>query len=109
MSKNLFRRKTNPKESVYQRKLLPKLRAIPNSKWFVKEAKSIRGIPDIIGCINGTYVELEVKKSEAEAQETSGRIVLQRKSIEDTRKVKGYAAFIYPENEKFVLEELSKL
>ena len=98
-----------PKESAYQRKLIKKLRAIPNSFWFVKEAKSLRGLSDIFGCINGRFVSLEVKRSEEGAQETTGRIVLQRKILEDIRKAGGYASFIYPDNEKFVLQDLLKL
>lgn len=60
-------------------------------------------------CINGTFVALEVKRSEEEAQETTGRIALQRKNIADIRKAGGYATFVYPENEKFVIEELLEL
>lgn len=88
---------------------MQKLRAIPNSKWFVKEAKSIRGIPDIIGCISGRHIVLEVKRSEAEARGNTGRIVLQKQFIKETTKAGGYATFIYPENEAEILEELSKL
>lgn len=104
---NLFNK--TPKESSYQHKLLKKLRAIPNSWWAVKEAKSIRGLPDIYGCVNGIFVTLEVKRTIEEAQETSGRIVLQRQTILEVQKAGGYAAFIYPENERYLLEELKLL
>jgi len=105
--KDLFKKEI--KESAFQRKLIKELRKIPNSYFFVKEAAALRGIPDIIGCIKGTFVALECKRSEEGAQETTGRIVLQRKILEDIRKAGGYASFIYPENEKFVLQELLRL
>lgn len=105
---DLFR-SSSKKESAFQRKLLPKLRAIPNSWFAVKEAAALRGLPDIYGCINGTFVTLECKKSEEESQETTGRVVLQRKTLEDVRKAGGYASFIYPENMKYILQDLLKL
>lgn len=83
-----------------------KLRDIPNSNWFVKEAKSIRGIPDIIGCISGRFIALEVKRSLAEARGSTGRIALQKKFVADTNKTGGYGTFIYPENESEILEIL---
>lgn len=97
------------KESKYQRELIKRLRKIPNSWWTVKEAGSIRGLPDIYGCINGVFVTLEVKKCQAEAMETTGRIVLQRKTINDIKKVGGFAEFIYPENEVYIFSMLIKI
>lgn len=102
-------RDRSPKESVFQRKLLKKLRAIPNSWFTVKEAKALRGLPDIIGIINGRFIGLECKRSLAEASHNTGRIVLQKKVLRDIEKVGGYSALVYPENEKFVLEDLIKL
>lgn len=88
---------------------MQKLRSIPNSKFFTKEAKSIRGIPDIIGCISGKFIALEVKRSEAEARGNTGRIALQKQFIKETLKAGGYASLIYPENHEEILEELWKL
>lgn len=85
------------------------LRSIPNSYFFSKEAGSIRGISDIIGCISGTFVGLEVKRSLEEAKKYSPRNALQDKFIADIKKVKGKAYKIYPENEQEILEELWKL
>lgn len=88
---------------------MQKLRAIPNSKWTVKEAKSIRGIPDLFGCVNGRHVVLEVKRSEAEARGNTGRIVLQKQFIKETIKAGGYASLIYPECEESILNELYEI
>jgi hypothetical protein len=95
-----------PRESVYQSKLLKKLKTIPCSYFFVKEAGSIRGISDIIGCINGTFVSLEVKKSLEESKKYSPRNALQDKFLADIRKVNGIAYKIYPENEEEILNHL---
>lgn len=88
---------------------MKKLRAIPNSFWFVKEAKSLRGLPDIIGCINGSFIALECKRNESEARHNTGRIVLQRKILHDIERVKGFSFFVYPENEEEVLDYLKSL
>ena len=85
---------------------MKRLKLLPHSYLFVKEAKSIRGIPDIIMCINGKFVALETKRSEEEALEKTGRIVLQRKNLSDIRESKGYSAFIYPENEADIMQDL---
>ena len=98
-----------PRESVYQHKLLKKLKAIPRSYFFVKEAGSIRGIADIIGCINGYFVALEVKRSLEEAKKYSPRSALQNKFLADIVKVKGIAYKVYPENESEVLDALYSL
>ena len=98
-----------PKESVFQRKLLKRLRQIPNSWFVVKEAKSIRGLPDIIGIINGTFIGLECKRSLAEASHNTGRIVLQKKILRDIEKVGGYSALVYPENMEELLNDLTSM
>jgi hypothetical protein len=98
-----------PRESVYQRKLLKKLRAIPYSYFFVKEAKSIRGISDIIGVVNGHPVFLEVKKAKSEIEKYSPRNALQVKFLVDVRKVGAYSSYIYPENEEEILNDLTNL
>jgi hypothetical protein len=85
---------------------MKKLRAIPNSYWFSKEAGSIRGISDIIGSINGIFVALEVKRSLEESKKYSTRNALQDKFLADIRKTGGKAYKIFPENEEEILNEL---
>lgn len=102
-------RGSNTKEAAYQRKLIQRLRKLPKTWWAIKEARAIRGLPDIYGCVNGNFVTLEVKKNQAEAMETTGRIVLQRKTINDVKDAGGFAEFVYPENEEFIINLLIEL
>lgn len=104
-----IRRKAPVKESTYQRRLMTKLKQIPNSKFFVKEAKSIRGLPDIIGCVNGKFVALEVKVSGKELGQRNGRHILQRHTLQSFEAVGGFCSFIYPDNEEDILDLLRKL
>jgi hypothetical protein len=49
-------------ETLFKERVLPILRALPRSWWFKVDLISLRGIPDIIGCVNGQFVALELKK-----------------------------------------------
>jgi hypothetical protein len=53
------------KESLWSDKAIKMLRTIPNSWWMKKEAAAIRGLPDILGCVNGFFVAIELKNSNA--------------------------------------------
>ena len=87
---------------------MKKLRAIPNSWFAVKEAKSLRGLPDIYGCVNGRFIALECKRSQSESLHNTGRICLQKKILRDIQRSGGFASFIYPENEAELLESIKK-
>jgi IS30 family transposase len=88
---------------------MKKLKAIPNSHFFSKEAGSIRGISDILGCVNGTFVAIEVKRSLEESKKYSPRNALQDKYLKDIQKVGGKAYKVFPENEEDVLNDLYKI
>jgi len=46
-------------ETIFKEKILPELRKLG---YFVKiQQASIRGTPDLIGCINGVFIALELK------------------------------------------------
>ncbi len=48
-------------EKHFQTAVLKKLRALPNSYWIKINDRVTLGLPDIIGCINGYYVAMELK------------------------------------------------
>lgn len=85
-------------EKNFQKKVLLLLRKIPNSYFFKKEAVALRGIPDIIGCVNGTFVALELKKSEKEANTKRKGHTLQKHNINLIREANGLGFVVYPEN-----------
>jgi len=88
---------------------MSKLKKLPNSYFFSKEAGSIRGISDIVGCVNGRFIALECKRSLDDYNKYHPRTALQKKFIDDINKCGGYAAFVYPENEDEVLNVLFSL
>ena len=94
------------REQAFQQQVIQWLKSLPNCRYFVKEAKSIRGIADIIGCLNGLHFELEVKKSKSEIMGSTGRHILQAKELWRCRNAGGFGEFVYPENFEEVKTEL---
>lgn len=53
-------------ETVFRQKFRAKLDKIPNC-WFESiQQKSISGTPDLLGCVNGFFVGLELKSTDEE-------------------------------------------
>lgn len=97
------------RESDFVRKLMQKLRAIPDSCWYRIETNTQRGFPDVIGCVKGKFIALEAKREKAGAFDKKGRCLLQRYTLENMRKANAFAEFIYPENEEEILFKLRNL
>ena len=85
-------------------KLRKFLDSLEECEYFIKEAKSIRGIPDIVGVWKSIAFYLEVKRSVSSLK--SPRTALQRHRIEKFKKAGAFAEFIYPENAEFVSMDL---
>lgn len=91
-------------ETKFRKKFRKYLDEIPNS-WFESiQQKTINGTPDILGCINGIFVALELKSS-AKAPITP----LQAFKIEAINAAGGCSAIVHPGNFKDVLEALRKI
>lgn len=99
-----------PLESEFKKKFLALARQIPRS-WFesVRGAGSIRGVPDIIGSVGGICIGLELKRDEAEARKTGGRIALQKHTLKKISATGGYTAIVSPQNQDDILLELTQL
>lgn len=52
-------------EKDFQKWLLAELRRIPYSWFYSPPTRSVRGIPDILGCIGGIFISLELKRDKA--------------------------------------------
>lgn len=90
-------------ETKFKLKLRPKLESLPKSNWVKIQQVSIRGVPDFLGCVNGKFVALELKK---DGKAPISR--LQKHFIDKVNRNKGFARVIYPENMNEILEELCK-
>lgn len=86
-----------PLESVFKSRVIRELKKL--GIWhFTKEAMALRGLPDLIGCYQGRFFAWELKRSEAEANKKTGRIVLQRHILTLIRQAGGIGEIVYPEN-----------
>lgn len=84
-------------EKKFQMKVKRDLEQLTGLYFFVKEAAALRGISDLIGCLNGLFFALELKKDLSSTRRKTGRIVLQKYHIEKVKKAGGFACITCPE------------
>lgn len=92
------------KETAFKEKVMVKLREIPSSWWVKIQQVGIRGTPDILGHIEGTFVAIELKKDVYSKIDE-----LQTYNLNKIRDSKGISFIMYPENEKLVFNQLLML
>ena len=90
-------------ETVFKERFQLKLDKIPNSWWLKTQLISTVGIPDIIGCVGGTFVALELKR---DMKEANRRHSLQRHILKVIKDAGGFASFTYPENSEEILAKI---
>lgn len=95
-----------PENKFRDNVLRPKLEAIEYLYYFVKEAKALRAIPDIVGHIKGRYFMLEVKKDGSNSSLNHPRAKLQAYRMQQCRNRGGFAEFVYPENCDEIIKKL---
>lgn len=92
------------REVERNRRLVERLNTIPGAKFILKEAARGRGHPDVMGCVHGQMVVLELKRRRVGK---SPGTRLQRIQIEEWRKAGAIATFIVgPENYDRAVEDL---
>ena len=84
-------------ERELQTKVIHALRHVYHVKIIVA---STSGHPDIIACVNGRLVALELKSDKGKLSP------LQREKLKQIRKSGGYAALVSPKNYKNIVEKL---
>lgn len=90
-------------EAQYQASLKKKLeRDIPGCVVLKNDANWLQGVPDLIVLYKGRYAMLEVKRS-ADAPKRPNQEYYVEKFSKDA-----FSAFIFPEKEKEVLDELQR-
>jgi len=99
----LFQMAKNP-ETLLKDKVLWDLKNLPNTYARKIQQVVIRGTPDILACINGHFVALELKRSPKESPDP-----LQTYEIRQIEKAGGQAYVVNPENWPRVLDALTIL
>lgn len=92
-------------EKVFENQIKKFLDKLPNTWYFKYWAGpySKSGIPDIIACVNGHFVALEVKGPTGQASD------LQKRNINLIQESKGHACIVYPKDFEKLKKELIKL
>lgn len=91
-------------ETKFKEKVQEKLKLLRPHIWFYKTQQvALRGIPDMIICINGEFEAWELKKDEGAFIEP-----LQEKILQDINRAGGTAHKVYPENFDYHYERLLK-
>lgn len=98
-----------PLENKFKMKVMRKLKEIDGGFFFTKEAMSLRGYPDILGCYKGRFIALEVKRSRADSTRATGRTPLQKYILDKITDSGGFASFIFPENEEDVFRSIQAI
>jgi Holliday junction resolvase len=92
-------------EKIFENEIKKYLLSLPNT-WFYKNWSgpySKSGIPDIIACVNGHFVAIEVKGPSGHASE------LQKRNVRFIQESKGYACIVYPKDFEKLKKELMEL
>lgn len=90
-------------ETKFRERIRPLLAALPNSWWESIQQKTINGTPDILGCINGHFVAIELKSERGKVSK------LQAYKLEQIRKANGIAISIKPSEWNEFYEDLKKI
>jgi hypothetical protein len=88
-------------ETVFKQKVQAWLRTLPQV-WAVKvQQVGLRGTPDILACVRGQFVALELKRDAKAKIDT-----LQVHNLRQIATAGGFAAVVYPENFCLIVAEL---
>jgi hypothetical protein len=93
-------------EKQFENKVKAFLKSYPNDIWFFKHwagAYSQSGIPDIIACVNGHFVGIEVKAEDGHPSP------LQIRNIELIQRSKGHGYILYPKDFEQFKQEIRAL
>lgn len=91
-------------ETVFREKVVKFLKALPKSHFFSIQQTTIRGTPDILACINGKFIALEIKSSVKSIISE-----LQIYNIQLINMAGGVGMFVAPENFENTKWQLEKL
>lgn len=91
-------------ETLFKQRVMRDLREMPGV-WLVKTQQvAVRGIPDLLVCIHGRFVALELKRSEEAAIDK-----LQLWHLEKILAAGGISYVVFPENWPRIRERLAAL
>lgn len=95
-------------ENVYQGELIDKIEdRLPGCIIMKNDPNYIQGIPDLTILYKNKWATLETKRSEADRYKSTPRKKKQEYYVNKMNQM-SFSSFIFPENEKEVLDELER-
>jgi fatty acid-binding protein DegV len=91
-------------ETKFKEHVQKDLKLVPKCWFFKTQLVALIGIPDIIGCKDGRFFALELKRSRKAAIAKIQEYILAR-----IRDAGGYGVIAYPENWNAIYEEIKAL
>lgn len=91
-------------ETLFKEKVQDFIKTLPNTWCLKTQERTIRGIPDLLLCIKGQFVAIELKKSVEDEPDP-----LQEFNLTKITKAGGASLTAYPENWPQVMGVLIKL
>jgi hypothetical protein len=79
-------------ETQFKMRVQARLKEIPNAFFYKVQQVALRGIPDIVGCVKGHFVALELKVGKNRADK------LQKWTMNEIKEAGGYAFEVTPDN-----------
>lgn len=90
-------------ETIFRERVVKFLDSLPNTWWVSIQQLARVGDPDILACINGKFVALELKSEKGKASE------LQNHKLRVISKAGGLSLLVYPEYLPHMKHELNRL
>lgn len=91
-------------ETRFKEKVQKRLKKVPRSWWTKVQMVSIRGIPDILGCVGGHIIALELKVGDNSIEKDP----LQKYILTKIKAVGGYARECRPENLEEIAQDIER-
>lgn len=91
-------------ESILKQRVLKDLKTLPNTYAVKIQQVVIRGTPDILACVNGKFVAIELKKDSNVKPDA-----LQIHELKKIFRAGGLGCVVHPDNWQETFEHLQKL
>lgn len=85
--------RNTPKESTFKKRVMALLKQLPNTYVVSIQQVSISGTPDILMCVNGTFVAWELKRGD-----DSHPTKLQEYNLKKIKEANGIGVVVRPSN-----------
>lgn len=85
-------------ETKFKKRIRPLLDSLDRSWWVKTQMVALLGIPDFLGCVNGHFVALELKRGDRGSRYANEATKLQAWVLQKIKAAGGFVFVVTPEN-----------